>query len=124
VLKIEEGDTTSSVATFAGAVSGTDYTIATNAYTSTPTRTSGRSTSIPAPASVTCASRLSPQTTMVIGGIAFCSRGEKAPTTSARPARSTPSTSKIQFPARQPERSSALIGGDAGPPVASRQRKP
>jgi sugar (pentulose or hexulose) kinase len=35
VLKIEEGDTTSSFATFAGAVSGTDYTIATNAYTST-----------------------------------------------------------------------------------------
>jgi hypothetical protein len=83
VLKIEEGDTTSSVATFAGAVSGTDYTIATNAYTSTTnqniwsfnvdTRVRKRYLRV----------SVSPQTTMVIGGIAVLSRGEKAPTTSA-----------------------------------------
>jgi hypothetical protein len=83
VLKIEEGDTTSSFATFAGAVSGTDYTIATNAYTSTTNqnvwsfnvdlRARKRYLRVVA----------SPQTTMVIGGIAVLSRGEKAPTTSA-----------------------------------------
>lgn len=81
VLKIEEGDTTSSVATFAGAVSGTDYTIATNAYTSTANQnvwTLG----------VDCRGRkrylrvsASPQTTMVIGGVATLHRGEKAPVT-------------------------------------------
>ncbi len=83
VLKIEEGDTTSSFATFSGAVSGTDYTIATNAYTSTTnqnvwsfgvdTRARKRYLRVSA----------SPQTTMVIGGVAQLHRGEKAPTTSA-----------------------------------------
>ncbi len=83
VLKIEEGDTTSSFATFAGAVSGTDYTIATNAYTSTTnqnvwtfgvdTRARKRYLRVSA----------SPQTTMVIGGVAVLSRGAKAPSTSA-----------------------------------------
>jgi hypothetical protein len=83
VLKIEEGDTTSSVATFTGAVSGTDYTIATNAYTSTTNQniwsfhvdTRGRKRYLKVSAS--------PQTTMVIGGIAILTRGAKAPTTSA-----------------------------------------
>lgn len=85
VLKIEEGDTTSSVATFSGAVSGTDYTIATNAYTSSAngqnvwsfnvdTRARKRYLRVSA----------SPQTTMVIGGVATLSRGEAAPTTSAQ----------------------------------------
>lgn len=83
VLKVEEGDTTSSVATFAGCVSGTDYTIATNAYTSTTNqniwsfdidlRNRKRYLKVSA----------SPQTTMVIGATAVLSRGEKGPTTSA-----------------------------------------
>ncbi len=83
VLKIEEGDTTSSFATFAGAVSGTDYTIATNAYTSTTnqnvwsfgvdTRARKRYLRVSA----------SPQTTMVIGGTAVLSRAEKMPVTAA-----------------------------------------
>lgn len=84
VLKIEEGDTTSSLATFTGAVSGTDYTIATNAYTSTTNQnvwsfhvdTRARKRYL----RVTC----SPQTTMVIGGAAVLSRAEVAPTTSAQ----------------------------------------
>lgn len=83
VLKIEEGDTTSSYATFTGAVSGTDYTIATNAYTQigatggsqnvwsfhVDTRARKRYLRVSA----------SPQTTMVIGGAAVLSRGEKGP---------------------------------------------
>ena len=83
VLKIEEGDTTSSVATFAGAVSGTDYTIATNAYTSTTnqnvwsfnvdTRVRKRYLRVSA----------SPQTTMVIGAVAMLYRAEKLPSTAA-----------------------------------------
>jgi hypothetical protein len=84
VLKIEEGDTTSSVATFTGAVSGTDYTIATNAYTSTAAQNIWSF-------NVDCRARkrylrvsASPQTTMVIGGIAVLTRGEQAPTTAAQ----------------------------------------
>ena len=83
VLKIEEGDTTSSVATFAGAVSNTDYTIATNAYTSTSNQNVWLF-------NVDCRARkrylrvsASPQTTMVIGGVAMLHRAEKAPTTAA-----------------------------------------
>lgn len=83
VLKIEEGDTTSSVATFTGAVSGTDYTIATNAYTSTSNQniwsfnvdTRGRKRYLKVSAS--------PQTTMVIGGIAVLTLGEQSPSTAA-----------------------------------------
>lgn len=83
VLKIEEGDTTSSVATFAGAVSGADYTIATNAYTSTTNQNvwsfnvdlKGRKRYLRVSAS--------PQTTMVIGGVASLHRAEKLPTTAA-----------------------------------------
>jgi hypothetical protein len=83
VLKIEEGDTTSAFATFAGAVSGSDYTIATNAYTSTTNQnvwsfgvdTRGRKRYLRVSAS--------PQTTMVIGGIAKLSRGSKNPVTAA-----------------------------------------
>lgn len=78
VLKIEEGDTTSSFATFAGAVQNTDFTIATNAYTSTAngqnvwtfgvdTRARKRYLRVSA----------SPQTTMLIGGVASLHRGEK-----------------------------------------------
>jgi hypothetical protein len=84
VLKIEEGDTTSSYATFSGAVSGTDYTIATNAYTSTTndnawhfgvdTRNRKRYLRVSA----------SPQATMVIGGSAFLSRGAQAPTNASQ----------------------------------------
>ena len=83
VLKIEEGDTTSSVATFTGAVSGTDYTIATNAYTSTTNQNVWSF-------NVDCRARkrylrvsASPQTTMVIGGVAMLHRGEQAPNTAA-----------------------------------------
>ncbi len=83
VLLLEEGDTTSSFATFSGAVSGTDYTIATNAYTSTTnqnvwsfgvdTRNRKRYLRVKA----------SPQATMVIGGIATLSRGKSSPATAA-----------------------------------------
>jgi hypothetical protein len=83
VLKIEEGDTTASVATFSGAVSGTDYTIATNAYTSTTNQNVWAF-------HVDCRNRkrylrvsASPQTTMVIGGVATLHRGEQAPATAA-----------------------------------------
>ncbi len=83
VLKVEEGDTTSSFATFTGCVSGTDYTIATNAYTTTSNQniwsfginTINRKRYLKVSAS--------PQTTMVIGASARLSRGEKAPTTAA-----------------------------------------
>lgn len=83
VLKVEEGDTTSSVATFSGCVSGTDYTIATNAYTSTTNQNvwsfgidlRGRKRYLKVSAS--------PQTTMVIGATARLSRGEQAPITAA-----------------------------------------
>ncbi len=83
VLLIEEGDTTSSFATFTGAVSGTDYTIATNAYTSTSSQnvwsfgvnTMYRKRYLRVKAS--------PQATMVIGGVATLSRGKSAPTTAA-----------------------------------------
>lgn len=87
VLKIEEGDTTSSYATFTGAVSGTDYTIATNCYTQfgatgsnqnvwsfhVDTRARKRYLRVSA----------SPQTTMIIGGVAHLHRGEQAPSTAA-----------------------------------------
>ncbi len=83
VLKIEEGDTTSSVATFTGAVSGTDYTIATNAFTTTTNQNVWSF-------NVDCRARkrylrvsASPQTTMVIAGSAALHRGEQAPTSSA-----------------------------------------
>jgi hypothetical protein len=83
VLKIEEGDTTSSVATFAGAVSGTDYTIATNAYTSLASQNIWSF-------NVDCRNRkrylrvsAAPQTTMVIGGVAVLTRGAKGPVTAA-----------------------------------------
>lgn len=87
VLKLEEGDTTSSYATFAGAVKDTDYTIATNAFTSFGATganqnvwsfhvdTKGRKRYLRVSAS--------PQATMVIGGAAMLARGEKGPTTSA-----------------------------------------
>lgn len=87
VLKIEEGDTTSAYATFAGAVSGTDYTIATNAYTTIGATGSNQNVWT---FNVDCRARkrylrvsASPQTTMVIGGSAALSRGEIAPSTPA-----------------------------------------
>ena len=80
VLKIEEGDTTSSFATFAGAKQDTDYTVATNAYTSTANGQNVWSFG------VDCRARkrylrvtATPQTTMVIGGVASLFRGEKNP---------------------------------------------
>lgn len=84
VLKIEEGDTTSSFATFAGAVQNTDFTVATNAYTSTANGqnvwkfgvdTRGRKRYLRVSAS--------PQTTMVIGAVATLSRGEKMPSSAS-----------------------------------------
>ena len=84
-LIIEEGDTTSSVATFTGAVSGTDYTVATNCYTATgataqniwtfgvDTRYRKRYLRVSA----------APRTTMIFGGTAVLSRGTKAPGTAA-----------------------------------------
>jgi sugar (pentulose or hexulose) kinase len=84
VLKIEEGDTTSSFATFAGAVSGTDYTIATNAYTSTSAGQNVWSFGV----DLKVRKRYlrvsaSPQATMVIGGAAVLSRAEKMPVSAA-----------------------------------------
>lgn len=85
VLKIEEGDTTSSVATFAGAVQNTDFTVATNAYTSTANGQNvwkygidlrGRKRYLRVSAS--------PQTTMVIGGVANLFRAESMPVTAAQ----------------------------------------
>jgi sugar (pentulose or hexulose) kinase len=84
VLKIEEGDTTSSVATFAGAVQNTDFTVATNAYTSTANGQNiwkygvdlrGRKRYLRV--------SVSPQTTMVIGGVAHLHRAEKMPSSAA-----------------------------------------
>ena len=82
--KIEEGDTTSSFATFAGAVQNTDFTVATNAYTSTANGqnvwkfgvdTRGRKRYLRVSAS--------PQTTMVIGAVATLSRGGKMPSSAS-----------------------------------------
>lgn len=86
VLKIEEGDTTSSYATFSGAVQTTDYTVNTTAFTqfgagsnqnvwSFHVNTTGRKRYLRVSAS--------PQTTMVIGGSAHLHMGEVAPSTSA-----------------------------------------
>ena len=83
VLKLEEGDTTSSLATFAGAKQDTDFTIATNAYTATTSDNAwaygidlrGRKRYLKV--------SVSPQTTMVIGAVGILSRGEKAPATAA-----------------------------------------
>ena len=87
VLKLEEGDTTSSYATFSGCVSGTDYTIATNAYTAFGA--TGASQNVWS-FFVDCRNRkrylrvsASPQTTMVIGGVATLHRAEIAPSTAA-----------------------------------------
>lgn len=88
VLKIEEGDTTSSYATWSGAVSGTDYTIATNAYTAFgATGGSQNAWSF----LVDCRNRkrylrvsASPQTTMIIAGAALLFRGEQLPATAAK----------------------------------------
>jgi hypothetical protein len=84
VLKIEEGDTTSSVATFAGAKQDTDFTVATNAYTST---SNGQNVWA---LGIDCRTRkrylrlsASPQATMVIAATAQLSRGEKGPSTAA-----------------------------------------
>lgn len=85
VLKLEEGDTTSSVATFAGAKQDTDFTIATNAYTSTANGQNvwkygvdlrGRKRYLRV--------SVSPQTTMVIGGVANLFRSEVMPATAAQ----------------------------------------
>jgi hypothetical protein len=83
VLKIEEGDTTSSFATFAGAVSGTDYTIATNAYTSSAGQNVWSLFVDCRPRKRYLRVSASPQTTMVIGGVAMLHRGEIAPTTAS-----------------------------------------
>jgi hypothetical protein len=87
VLKIEEGDTTSSYATFSGAVSGTDYTIATNAYTAFGATGSNQNVWS---FFVDCRARkrylrvsASPQTTMVISGVASLHRGEIAPSSAS-----------------------------------------
>lgn len=87
VLKIEEGDTTSSFATFTGAVSGTDYTIATTAFTQFGATGSNQNVWA---FHVDCRARkrylkvtVSPQTTMVIGASAHLHRHERAPTTAA-----------------------------------------
>lgn len=84
VLKIEEGDTTSSVATFAGAVQNTDFTVATNAYTNTAGQNlwtygvdlRGRKRYLRVSAS--------PQTTMIIAGHAELHRGEVMPVTASQ----------------------------------------
>lgn len=87
VLKIEEGDTTSSFATFSGAVQNTDFTVNTTAFTqfgaagsnqnvwSFHVDTRGRKRYLKVSAS--------PQTTMVIGAAAQLHRGEVKPSTSA-----------------------------------------
>jgi hypothetical protein len=83
VLKVEEGDTTSSVATFAGCVSGTDYTIATNAYTTTSNQNIWSFNINTGPRKRYLKVSASPRTTNVIGAVATLSRGEKGPTTAA-----------------------------------------
>ena len=87
VLKIEEGDTTSSYATFTGAVQSTDYTVNTSAYTTFGAGSNQNVWTF----LVDCRARkrylrvsASPQTTMVIGGVAMLTRGEQAPVTAAK----------------------------------------
>lgn len=81
VLKLQECDTTvaTSFANVSGAVGGTDFTIATNAYTSTTNQNIWKF-------NVDCRARkrylkviASPQTTMIIAGVANLLRGEQAP---------------------------------------------
>jgi hypothetical protein len=74
---------TSSFATFAGAVSGTDYTIATNAYTSSAGQNVWSLFVDCRPRKRYLRVSASPQTTMVIGGVAMLHRGEIAPTTAS-----------------------------------------
>jgi hypothetical protein len=84
VLKLEEGDTTSSVATFSGAKQDTDFTIATNAYTSTSNGQNVWSYGVDLRARKRYLRvSVSPQTTMVIGGVASLHRAEKQPATAA-----------------------------------------
>jgi hypothetical protein len=86
VLKLQEADVTnsSSFANVSGGLGGTDFTIATNAYTSTTnqnlwkfnvdTRSRKRYLKVIA----------SPQTTMIIAGVANLHRGEQAPISASK----------------------------------------
>lgn len=87
VLKIEEGDTTSSYATFTGAVQTTDYTVGTTAFTTFGAGSNQNVWTF----LVDCRSRkrylrvsASPQTTMIIGGLAMLHRAEQAPITATK----------------------------------------
>lgn len=86
VLKLQEADVTAttSFANVSGAVGGTDFTIATNAYTSTTNQNVWKF-------NVDLRARkrylkvlASPQTTMIIAGVANLMRGEQAPITAAK----------------------------------------
>ena len=84
VLTLQESDTTSGFANISGLVSGTDFTIATNAYTTTTNQNVCKF-------NIDCRARkrylqvkASPQTTMVIAGVANLHRGEQAPITASK----------------------------------------
>lgn len=86
VLTLKEADVTnvSSFANVSGGLGGTDFTIATNAYTSTTNQNVWAF-------NVDCRARkrylkvfASPQTTMVIGSVAVLGRLESAPTNAAQ----------------------------------------
>ena len=86
VLRLQEADVTNatSFANVSGGIGGTDFTIATNAYTSTAGQNiwkfnvdlRGRKRYLRVLAS--------PQTTMIVGGVANMSRGEESPITAAK----------------------------------------
>lgn len=86
VLKLQECDTTvtTSFANISGCLGGTDFTIATNAYTSTTNQNVWQF-------NVDCRNRkrylkviASPQTTMVMAGAALLGRGEQSPNTATK----------------------------------------
>ena len=86
VLKLQECDTTvtSSFADVTGARSGTDFTIATNAYTSTTNQNVWMfRVNLGPPRKRYLAVVASPQTTMVMAAVAMLGRAEQAPDSAA-----------------------------------------
>ena len=80
-LKLQEADVTnsSSFANISGAVSGTDFTLATNAYTSTTNQNMWAFNVDLRARKRYLRVQASPQTTMVMAGAAVLMRGEEAP---------------------------------------------
>ncbi len=86
VLKLQEADTTDATNLANVSVGGTDFTIATNAYTTTTNQNVWAF-------NVDCRARkrylkvsASPQTTMVMAGVASLHRGEEAPINASKAA--------------------------------------